>query len=388
MTLTQFEIAKIKQNRIVVGALITSIFILFGLFLIGYHYSQENMAARSNSADGYVSNLDKTIKKKYAGDLTDDKIKHIISDYIDLFQNNLKDDVNVGPFYPFYLDIATAFVSETNPDIYLTMIDKEKIGTKLSIDELAIEPLAKKHFKTFDRPLQLGNYVPWTELYKVTGYLSILISILAILVCSVVFSDDTSKNMNQMLLTTKYGRNKSPISKLLAGILVSISLFIVIHVINMIVFACMHDISGWKTSIQANFSMKLYDFPMAWNHLQVYFWFLGLQLIGVLFIVALSLLVSSLVQTPLAAFATATGLYLLPNFLLKLVEGNTISKYLYLFPINQTNVKIMLLVMSDDKAFLYPTIIGNSLLAILFLGLGQLLFMLLTYRHMKYWQFR
>lgn len=67
MNLVQFEMAKIRQNRTVIGALIASAFILFGIFFVGYHYSQENMAARDNSQNGYTAKLDKTIKKNTLG---------------------------------------------------------------------------------------------------------------------------------------------------------------------------------------------------------------------------------------------------------------------------------------------------------------------------------
>ena len=387
MNLVQFEMAKIRQNRTVIGALIASAFILFGIFFVGYHYSQENMAARDNSQNGYTAKLDKTTKEKYAGNLIDDKIELIISDYINLFQSNLKHEMYNGPFYPFYYDIVSAFISKNNSDIYLTMIDRTKAGDRLSVDEIDIKSLAEKNFKTFNKPLQLGNYVPWTELYRVMGNLYILIAIIVVLICSVIFSDDTSKNMNQILFTTKYGRSKSLISKLSAGLLASISIFVLVHVINIIIFICMHDTSGWKASIQANFAMKLYDFPMAWNHLQVYLWFIILQFIGILFIVALSLLISSLVQTPLSAFATATGLYLLPALLMRLFEKNIIVKYLYFFPINQTDIKNILIIMSSEKGFLGSTVTGNFLLISFFLLLGHSLLTFLTYRHMKVWRF-
>lgn len=387
INLTQFEMIKIIKNRTIISALVISVFILFGVFFIGYHYSQENMAAKNNLQNGYTAKLDKTIKEKYTGDLTDDKIELIISDYIDLFQNNLKKEKYSGPFYPFYYDIVSTFISKNNPDIYLTMFDKEKVGDRLSVSEIGIKSLDENTFKIFDKPLQLGNYVPWTELYRVTGNLYILISILVVLICSIVFSDDTLKNMNQILFTTKYGRNKSIISKLLAGIVTSTCLFLLIHVINIIVFSCMHDISGWKASIQANFAMKLYDFPVTWNHLQVYLWFIILQYIGILFIVALSLFISSLVQTPLSAFATATGLYFLPAFLIKLIERNTIFKYLYIFPINQVNLKNMLILMSSKKDFLSSTVTSNFGIIILILLVGYSFFIFLTYKHMKYWQF-
>ena len=104
-------------------------------------------------------------------------------------------------------------------------------------------------FKKFDTPLTLGNYVPWTDLYRVLGYIYALLSIITILVSSIVFSDDNSKNINQILLVTKYGRNKMIFAKLIATSIITVSLFIIFQLVNIGVFSTMYDMSGWNSDI-------------------------------------------------------------------------------------------------------------------------------------------
>lgn len=385
MKLTQFELSKIGKNRTVMGALVVSLFILFGIFYVGYHYSQENFSARDNVEAGYPAKLDKSIKEKYSGDLTDEKVKEIVSDYMEIWQDAKTDSALV--FYPFYWDIQSTFIPRKNYDLFLVMLDKLENGQRLSVEEVPIKKIDDNDFQNFDKPLQLGNYVPWTDLYKVVGNLYILISVLVALVCSLVFSDDTSRNMNQILFTTKYGKSKSLISKLLAGISASTCLFVAIHIINFITFALMNDISGWKSSIQTNFAMKLSDFPMEWNHLQVFLCIIGLQFLGILFVAATSVLVSSFVKTPLSSFATATGLYLLPALLMQAFKGNIVSKYLYFFPINQANVKNILVLLSSEGDFFRTSVVSNLLLLSLFLLVSYVFFNFIAYRRMKVWRF-
>src|SRR5690625_5409254 len=93
--------------------------------------------------------------------------------------------------------------------------------------------------------------------------LFILTIMLTILICSLVFSGDTSRNMNQLLLSTKFGRNKLTISKIIAATLISIFVFIFIQIISLVSFYIYNSgFSGWDVSIQTNFSLKLFGFTV------------------------------------------------------------------------------------------------------------------------------
>lgn len=390
LQLTKFEWIKILKNRTLIGALVVTSFLLFGIFYVRYYQSQSNYAVREMVSEGYTTRIERLVEEKYSGDLTDEKVQLIVSDFMDLFQDNIniKNGWYDGPFYPFYWEIVHAFVPRKKVDIFITMIERVQAGERMSVEEVPIIPLADKQFTTFDKPLTIGNYGPWTDLYKASGDIYLLLALLGILVCSLVFADDTSRNMNQILFTTRYGRRQSLFSKLLAGIGVTSVIFLLVHIINFIVFMAMNDTSGWKSSIQANFAMKIYDFPMEWNHLQVYFWVIALQFFGVLFIVASSFLVSSWVKAPLSAFVAATGLYLLPAILMQALKTSSLAPFFHFFPVNQGNVKNMLVLLSGKEGLLNSTFTGNTFLLFVFLISGHLIFNLLSYGRMKSWSFK
>lgn len=387
LQLTKFEWIKILKNRTLIGALVVTSFLLFGIFYVRYYQSQSNYAVREMVPEGNTTRIERLVEEKYSGDLTDEKVQLIVSDFMDLFQDNinLKNGWYDGPFYPFYWEIANAFVPRKKVDIYTTMIERVQAGERISIEEVPIIPLADKQFTTFDKPLTIGNYGPWTDLYKASGDIYLLLALLGVLVSSMVFADDTSRNMNQILFTTKHGRRKSLFSKLLAGIGVTSAIFLLVHFINFIVFVIMNDTSGWKSSIQANFAMKIYDFPMEWNHLQVYFWVLTLQFIGILFVAASSFLISAWVKAPLSAFAAATGLYLLPALLMQALKTSSLASFFQFFPVNQSDVKQMLVWLSQKPTFLNTNFVGNFLLVLSFLLVGHVIFSLFAYHRMKDW---
>ena len=52
----------------------------------------------------------------------------------------------------------------------------------------------------------------------------------------------------------------------------------------------MYDMSGWNSDIQTNLSLGLFDFPLQYNHIQIYFLILVMQLVGIGFVETVVLL--------------------------------------------------------------------------------------------------
>ena len=215
-SLIKFELGKILRNRTVFGGIVVGCLVLLGIFFVGYHYSQLSMSEASNKKKGFEKSLDVIIDEKYSGEFTDEKVKMILSDSMNNFQENEEKKVVNKPFYPFYWEMGDTFFSKDAENVYSEMIEQVNKGQRLTIEDVDLYSLDEVGFKKFDTPLTLGNYVPWTDLYRVLGYIYALLSIITILVSSIVFSDDNSKNINQILLVTKYGRNKMIFAKLIA----------------------------------------------------------------------------------------------------------------------------------------------------------------------------
>lgn len=191
MKIIKFEFEKVLKNKIVIGSLVISFIVLLGIFFVGYNYSQFKMSERNNVNKGFPKNIDTIISQKYAGDFTDKKVQMILSDSMNQFQENEEKGVTDKPFYLFYWQMGDNFFDDDSENIYTEMIQKVKSGERLLLDDVSVHSIRDLGFTEFEKPLQIGNYVPWTDFFSVIGNINLLICVLTILICSTIFSNDT-----------------------------------------------------------------------------------------------------------------------------------------------------------------------------------------------------
>lgn len=387
MKIIKFEFEKVLKNKIVIGSLVISFIVLLGIFFVGYNYSQFKMSERNNVNKGFPKNIDTIISRKYAGDFTDKKVQMILSDSMNQFQENEEKGVTDKPFYLFYWQMGDNFFDDDSENIYTEMIQKVKSGERLLLDDVSVHSIRDLGFTEFEKPLQIGNYVPWTDFFSVIGNINLLICVLTILICSTIFSNDTSKNVNQILLITKLGRNKMIFAKIIVGTVIPLCTLILFHLLNAGIFSLMYDTSGWNSSIQTNLSMGLFQFPVEWNHLQTYLIVVLLQSIGIVFVSSFTLLISSFAKSPITSLSVSLGMFLLPQLLLQIFRKGILNKLLYFFPINNLNAQKTLELLSSEKSFLMSSFIQNLMVVFLFLITLKIIFDFITYRHMKSWHF-
>lgn len=361
LSIIRYELEKIMKNKTFLVLFIASLLVLMGIFQIGFNYSQLSSINDSNREKGY-SEFYKQIANKHKGDFNDEKVEEILADFIDRYQD--EGDIDKRPFDLFSYDIASIFFSK-DEDIYLKMNDAIEHNEKITIDQINLKSIDEIGFKTFDKSFTIGSYSNWSDLYVVLGMTFILLCIIVIVICSTIYSNEVSSGINQLLLSTKYGRSKLISSKIISSILVTISGFIFIHLITLIAFYLRYyGFDGWDTSIQVNFSIQLFNFPVYLNHLQIYFIIIIFQLFALLSIAGTTLLISSFSKSNLASVLISIGIFLLPVGLMQIFREGIIHNLLYLFPINLYNPIDMLSILSEDNVFFLNSFIANFSLVI------------------------
>lgn len=356
----KYELEKLIKNKAFLLASIISVFVVSGIFLVGYYYSQITYADQNNADKGYPDYY-ANVTNKYSGEFNDEKVEEVLSSYVDIYQS--QSDVDDRPFDVFSWYIAEVFFPK-GEDIYLKMNDAVENEKKLTIDQIDIRTLQDVGFASFENPLKLGGYNTWGDLFKVTNYMFMLASLFVIFICSSVFSSESASNINQLLFSTKYGRGKLTVGKILVATLVSIFIFLLIQLISFGFFYYYYGISGWDGSIQTNFSMSLFDFPMEMNNLEVYLLVIGVQFIGLLSIVGITLLISSMTKSPYASLAISLGVFFLPFLLGQVFQTGIVAKVLNLFPIQNYQVEEMLTMMQTDAVFFLTEFTSNVILTI------------------------
>jgi len=376
-TIVKYEMEKIQQNKTFIGALIISLFVLAGILYIGFYYAQLYGIDRKG-VEKYHQ-----IVEKSTGEFNDQRVKDVLTNYIERFQS---DDANNRGFDLFSWEIANTFITKEK-DVYDQMNNAMKQGDKITIDQINLKSIEEIGFAEFEEPLKMGSFVTWKDFYNVTNQLFLLISILSILVCCLVFSSDTSRNMNPLLLSTRCGRKQLTIAKIIAATSISILLFVFIHGLSIGAFSVYNGgFTGWDASIQTNFSMELFRFPVELNQLQVFCIAVALQFISLLAIVAITLYVSSITRSPFSSLLIAIGLFLLPKALTQLIKRGPIYHLLNLFPINNYPVKDFLTLMSAKKEFFLAQFMQNMILTMVFLVAIAIIFYFAVYQRMKQYQ--
>lgn len=374
------EIDKIIQSKSFIGGLIVSLIVLAGILFIGFYYSQLNI---SGEKVGEGTELYHEVVKESTGDFTDQKVKGILANYIDRYQST---DVDNKTFDLFSWQIGEVFFPK-DEDIYLKMNEAIAQNEKIMIDQIKLKTIKEIGFTEFEKPLKIGSYVTWYDLYKVTNQLFIVTSVITILICSLVFSGDTSRNMNQLLLSTKFGRNKLTISKIMASTLFSIFVFLFIQIISLVSFYVYNSgFGGWDISIQTNFSLKLFSFPVEFNHLQVFLLVIALHFISMLSIIGITLYVSSLTRSPFSSLVISLGLFLLPKALTEFFKRGVVYKLLNLLPINNYSIEDFLSLLSSKHDFLLNYFVQNLVFAMIVLLVIKITLDILVYLRMKKYQ--
>ncbi|WP_088053225.1 ABC transporter permease subunit [Virgibacillus dakarensis] len=376
-TIVKYEIEKSLKNKTFIGAMIVSLFVLAGILFIGFHYSQ------LNTKQGEGMELYHKVVGESTGEFSDQKVREILADYMDRFQST---DVDSRTFDLFSWEIADTFFPN-DESVYSKMNDAMEQGEKITIDQINLKTMKDIGFTQFQMPLKIGSFVTWKDLFKVTSHLFILTSIIAILICSLVFSSDTSRNMNQLLLSTKFGRNKLTISKIIAATLISIFVFLFIQVISLGAFYVYNSgFSGWDTSIQTNFSLELFSFPVEINHLQVFCLAVVLHFFSLLTIVGITIFVSSITRSPFSALTISLGLFFLPKALTQLFKRGMVYKLLNLFPINNYSIEDFLTLMSTKREFILNSFVQNIVVTLVVLLVMKIVSDGVVYLRMKQYQ--
>ncbi|MGD6846285.1 ABC transporter permease [Rossellomorea aquimaris] len=377
MNLIKCEMDKIIQRKSFVGGLIVSLIVLAGIIFIGFYYSQLNI---SGEEVGEGTELYHEVVKESTGDFTDQQVKSILANYIDRYQSENK------PFDLYSWQIGEVFFLN-DKDIYLQMNEAMAKDEQVTMDEIELKTINEIGFSEFDKPLKIGSYVTWYDLYQVTNQLFLLISVITILICSLVFSGDTSRNMNQLLLSTKFGRSKLTISKIVASTLLSSVVFLFIHIISLVSFYVYNSgFEGWDSSIQTNFSLKLFSFPVELNHFQVFLSFIALHFISMLSIIGITLYVSSLTRSPFSSLIISIGLFLLPKALTEFFKRGVVYKSLNLLPVNNYSIEDFLSLLSSKHDFLLNHFVQNLVFVMIVLLVIKITLDILVYLRMKKYQ--
>lgn len=341
-TILSFEVTKLLRKKSALGAVTVALLALLGLFYTNFFVSQISGSSSDKINGPAAVAINHQFAEQHTGPLSDELLVNTIRDYSLSMEQN-PDFFNVFGYY---------VTSHFDPEFRTYYFDLDK-GSEIDFNRINIRTQEEmgSHFPLEE--LKLGNFASWNQLFLVSNSSYILILLLSVYLSAPLFSGDFSKKMNPLLLTTKYGRSKLTVAKLIASLLISTSLFVVFNAIILAVFAWYFGFSGWDTSVQLNLHWitpfeNIMVFPEKLTLLSTFVHLIVFQFIGLIFITAVNALVSSKTKSPLTTFAVSAGTIFMPSFLLQVFQGGLIHKLLTIISVSTSNTAGLMLQLSHQ----------------------------------------
>lgn len=345
LALLPFELKKLIRKKSVLGMFLATLLAIFGLFYINFFNGQISGYSVDKIHGRDVVEINKQFAEEHTGQLSNDLLVRTIKDYsLDVESNN--PTFNVFGYY---------VTSHFDPKFRNYYFDLEK---GKDIDFSKINPKSQTElgsYLPYDK-LKLGNFTPWNQLFLVANSAYILILLLSIYLIAPVFSGDTAENMNSILLTTRYGRNKLTMTKIISSYLISTLVFVTFYAIILAVFAWYFGFSGWDTSVQLNLhwidnDVNIMAFPEKMTLLGTFINLVIYQFIGLVFITGINILISSKIKSPLVGFALSVGSIFVPSFLMDVFQAGIPNKILNILSVSTSNTPNLMLKLAYDGFF-------------------------------------
>lgn len=354
-----FELKKIIRKKstiytmlgitlFVVSVFIMSLFQYRGVDLNGNEYS----SLKGIKASKEVSN--KIFNKK----VTDESIKKDIQE----FQNYYKENSQINEegeeellknelYYSFFLPRRDYFSwianNYTEPYLYAMVkslnkvsvndaskfydIREEKVNELLSLDVFgSYSNVEKKYWKeksiNIERPLKYGYKDGWETIFdRLTFFMFV---ILAVCICiAPIFASEYELNTDAIILTTKHGKSKLIIAKIIAAhIFCMISLLIILS-LSVGIVLLLFGAEGWNLNAQVIQTI----IPYKLNLLEVTLLWIGVIFVVTLGLVGITLFLSAKLNAAFHVLIIDVAIIFIPTFI-PISSNKIINHIQYLLP--------------------------------------------------------
>lgn len=333
--LISFELKKIIRKRSTVLIILTGLVLNLSTSIFGA-MTETSYITETEKIKGFQAiENENNIQGQFSGYLTDEYIKQV---NLEANQNNPKYWgilATIGVQESFIPGIISDLNGVNIDGIYDRILkgpstDKPRpAGTSNEVDTLL------KMYESVQFPFYYDYYHGWEKMSTSFSILVAMVVSAIIVIClSPVFSEEYSHKTDAIILTTKYGKNKVIIAKLISSFLFTLSVFLLFAALNFAQYATIYGLDGFNANIQIH--GWYYQSPYNITFLDLNLFSMGLSLIGLLFIAAITLFISSKVKSPFITVILSASVLYIPNIDLSEISY-TVNIILALFPINMMN---------------------------------------------------
>ena len=338
-----FELRKVFSKRLAFIALIG--IILFSA-LLSFSTFQNKYAFDKNIGEGTgktAVEIDKEIAAKYEGILTDEKVQQMMSDFAPT-----SDLHGLNAIYVYQNAMQSAAFSRFS--------DKDGNWNGLSVSDVF-----------GNEEIKIGYVDGWLSTSKNMVRFFIALALAVIIMLAPIFSGEY-EGVDNIILTSKYGKTKCTTAKVAAGILTAILTTALVAAFNLLLALIFYGTEGLDCSIlfaPSDYVEGFIPFNITCGTLLKYQILLAFTC--TLSVTGITLFLSAISKNQIVALVAAIAIFLFP-VLLPITEANPLFRLVGLLPIYHALAISLLSVEQMSNGMLYA--IWAIPAALLFLGVG------------------
>lgn len=338
-----FELRKVFSKRL---SLIALVGILLFFVLISFSTYQNKYAFDGVNAEGSgktAVEIDKGIAAKYEGILTDEKVQQMMSDFAPT-----SDLHGLSAIYVYQNAMQSAAFSRFS--------DKEGNWNGLSVSDVF-----------GNEEIKIGYVDGWLSTSRNMVRVFVALALAVIIMLAPIFSGEY-EGVDNIILTSKYGKTKCATAKVIAGIITAILTTTLVAAINLLLAFVFYGTEGLDCSIlfaPSDYVEAFIPFNITCGTLLKYQILLAFTC--TLSVTGITLFLSAISKNQIVALVAAMAIFLFP-VLLPITEVNPLFRLVGLLPIYHVLAISLLSVEQMSNGMLYA--IWAIPAALLFLGVG------------------
>ena len=338
-----FELRKVFSKRLsliaLVGILLFSVLISFSTYQNKYAFDGVNAEGSGKTA----VEIDKGIAAKYEGILTDEKVQQMMSDFAPT-----SDLHGLSAIYVYQNAMQSAAFSRFS--------DKEGNWNGLSVSDVF-----------GNEEIKIGYVDGWLSTSRNMVRVFVALALAVIIMLAPIFSGEY-EGVDNIILTSKYGKTKCATAKVVAGIITAILTTTLVAAINLLLAFVFYGTEGLDCSIlfaPSDYVEAFIPFNITCGTLLKYQILLAFTC--TLSVTGITLFLSAISKNQIVALVAAMAIFLFP-VLLPITEVNPLFRLVGLLPIYHVLAISLLSVEQMSNGMLYA--IWAIPAALLFLGVG------------------
>ncbi len=339
-----FELRKIFSKRL---ALIAFVAILLFSALLSFSTYQNKYAFDQNIGEGSgktAVKIDKEIASRYEGILTDEKVQQMMSDFA------LTSDLHgLNAVYIYQNAIQSA--------AFARFSDQNGNWNGLSVSDVF-----------GDDKIKIGYVDGWLSTSRNLVRTFVALALVVIIMIAPVFSGEY-EGVDNIILTSKYGKTKCAVAKVIASILIAIITTAFVAAFNLLFAFVFYGTDGLDCSIlfaPSDYVEAFIPFNITCGTLLKYQILLAFTC--TLSTTGVTLFLSAVSKNQIVAFVSSIAIFLFP-VLLPVSEINPLFRLVGLLPLYHVLAVSLLSVEQMHNGMLYA--IWAIPAALLFLGIGS-----------------